>query len=1318
MSRIKQIISLSLLLVMLISTAIPPQLFAMGFAIMGTPLPRLAGTNRYGTAVAISQEGWATGADVIVLARGDEYADALAGVPLAYANDAPILLTAPTRLPVSTKEEIQRLGATTAYILGGTGAVSSAVENEVAQLGLTINRIPGKNRFDTAAKIAAVIAPSGANTVFLAYGQEFADALSASSYAAVLNAPILLTRTETLPEVTADALSALNPTNTYVIGGEGVISSSLFAGLTNATRVGGSNRYHTSVVLAELFASDADSMFIATGLAESGGADAITGGALAAKRGTGILLVSKTLPSAVATYLSENIQHATILGGAGAVPEELAQAVKEALYTPELVSVTSISIKTPPAQTHYTEGDTLVLDGLVVTLAKSDGSEEDVPLAAFAAKGIATEPANGSALTAADTVVTITHIESGKSVDQAIAVDSEVWVYHIYVNTLPHKTTYEAGEKLNLTGLVVRLLKTGGPSEDVPLADFDAKGIVTDPANGSILTAADTKVQVTHTPSGRSVDVGISVLPGVAELSIISPASKVNYMAGEKLNLQGLVVQLTREGGGTEQVPLNNFAAKGITTDPTVNTTLTSTNTQVTITHEISGKSTSYGITVASQGIKIGNTTYKLGEDPLPEGLTWNAEEARVEMDGYIGTSRITYASDVAQDLNIYVKSDSSITVDNQSALMFHNLILGGVPGAKLAVCSNYTRAIQSSSALTVSDINLVVEHTTTSPDFSCAIYGHTTVNGQGMLTIHSQRLTTSYRSSNQGINGVLTLQNSASASINVEGNEYTTDVWGINPFSSSAYKSLYLNGTGTCEISVVNAGTGIAHALYTQGQTFGYYSIGAWDLDYVKYTLTDPGTADISYIPSGEITDIYPTNVTFVSDSFTYPVGTTYFTFKQDGQPMRAVYRDGNWTFAPLPLFPITHSIEGGTAYVTVNPENLGEAGCWVQITVYNIEAGKELQGVEVEDQDGNPVAVTAISSQNYIFIMPTKAVDITVILQDLPPLVEIGNTVVDLRAIPSQFSGISWNDTDKQIVLNGYNGPYIHSRYNSSVINASILVEADSTITGTATKEALLFSNGGLNILSNSGATLTLTSGSLRVVLCRAMVLNGADLIVEHENSDDRIQNFLRSIDCGLNLLAGSNLTLNTSYNGSTDGNIYGINGILNVGQGATAEITVRRAGGAGNTSGIRDEPVLWGGGSCDITVINLGSGGARPVWNNPAIANSHYTRGTWDSYLGTIATPVAYTVKVPVTMDVLNLGDINITEASGSITSFSLYTDAAYSNEVTNSMALTADPAGTNAYIKTGTNSYYKVTIIREDKPNTLGLLTRPIATDTLF
>jgi putative cell wall-binding protein len=292
-----------------------------GPAIQGT---RLSGANRYLTAVAISQAGWDE-ADTVIIARGDHYADALAGVPLAAMVDAPILLTPTAVLSAATGEEILRLGARHAIILGGVGAVSEEVVTMLQDRGLSVERIAGTNRYDTAGKIALRMTEAGsvADTAMIVVGSNFPDAVSAAAYAARDGMPILLVTKDSIPEATQTALQALQIKDVIVAGGDAVIAASVFNGLPNqgsSCRIGGSNRYETSVNMARFFNPTAQHVIIATGLDFP---DAITGGVLAAKMGTGVMLVPGTgsMPSlAVRMYLVEaQVTGVTLLGGSTVV---------------------------------------------------------------------------------------------------------------------------------------------------------------------------------------------------------------------------------------------------------------------------------------------------------------------------------------------------------------------------------------------------------------------------------------------------------------------------------------------------------------------------------------------------------------------------------------------------------------------------------------------------------------------------------------------------------------------------------------------------------------------------------------------------------------------------------------------------------------------------------------------------------------------------------------------------------------------------------------------------------------------------------------
>lgn len=288
---------------------------------------RVSGGDRFATAVAISQEGWET-AETVFLARGDNYADALAGVPLAYALDAPVLLSKTGQLPESTRQELIRLEAKTVYILGGAGAISPEVEAALADdMGLAVVRISGANRYSTAAEIARYLGQqSASDTAVVVYGNNFPDALAAAPFAAAKGMPILLSQVNVLPQETQAALQELGISKTIVAGGSGVISDAVFQQLPQPSRIEGRNRYFTAVALADYFAPEGNRLYLATG---RDFADAISGAVLAAKDNSALLLVGEIVSMPVSEFILDNtISEIMLLGGAKAVPDTIIDAIR------------------------------------------------------------------------------------------------------------------------------------------------------------------------------------------------------------------------------------------------------------------------------------------------------------------------------------------------------------------------------------------------------------------------------------------------------------------------------------------------------------------------------------------------------------------------------------------------------------------------------------------------------------------------------------------------------------------------------------------------------------------------------------------------------------------------------------------------------------------------------------------------------------------------------------------------------------------------------------------------------------------------------
>ncbi len=308
---------------------------------------RLAGKGRFETAVEISKAGFPDGSKTVVLAYGLNYADALAGVSLAKAMNAPILLTNLKALPKETLEEIQRLGATDVIILGGTGAVGAEVETALKKEGLKTERIAGGTRFETATKIAekmqALSEDKAPEDIFFVYAFNSADALSVSAVAAVKGAPVIYLKTKgELDNATAAYLDSVKGKvkNAYVIGGTGVISDEMMkkagdAVGVKATRVFGKDRFETCVAVNDKFKDvlNGDSICVATGMDFP---DALAGGVFAALNKAPLFLVNGklktlTLSNTQKAYLKTKApQKLYVFGGTGAVPDSHVQTVAKA----------------------------------------------------------------------------------------------------------------------------------------------------------------------------------------------------------------------------------------------------------------------------------------------------------------------------------------------------------------------------------------------------------------------------------------------------------------------------------------------------------------------------------------------------------------------------------------------------------------------------------------------------------------------------------------------------------------------------------------------------------------------------------------------------------------------------------------------------------------------------------------------------------------------------------------------------------------------------------------------------------------------------
>ncbi|MFY0758790.1 cell wall-binding repeat-containing protein [Metabacillus dongyingensis] len=185
----------------------------------------------------------------------------------------------------------------------------------------------GNDRYETAVKVSQDgWMDDEAEKAVLATGANFPDALSATPLAYYYDAPLLLTRQASLPAVVKNELIRLGVSEVIIIGGTGAISADVEKQVKNmgikVTRISGSDRYATSVKIADKIG--ADTVVVTTG---SNFADALSIAPIAAQLEMPILLSRKdSVPGSVLAFIDDwSVEESYVIGGVNAVSDAAAK---------------------------------------------------------------------------------------------------------------------------------------------------------------------------------------------------------------------------------------------------------------------------------------------------------------------------------------------------------------------------------------------------------------------------------------------------------------------------------------------------------------------------------------------------------------------------------------------------------------------------------------------------------------------------------------------------------------------------------------------------------------------------------------------------------------------------------------------------------------------------------------------------------------------------------------------------------------------------------------------------------------------------------
>ena len=281
---------------------------------------RTAGPDRYSTAVAISRSAYAKTASVVYVAAGTNYPDALVAGPAAAVEGGPLLLTAPTVLPDSIRQELQRLHPAR-VVVGGPASVSATVLNQIRAMVPNTVRRDGADRYAVARAVAANTKWKS-STAYVASGQTYPDALSAAASAGSQGSPVILVTglSSSSDQATRTLLATLVIQKTIIAGGRGSVSVGMEKSFSafHPIRVGAADRYVVNRSLNAAITKSATTAYLAAG---ANLPDALAGSAIAGVQPAPLYLVARgCIPTGdLADMSASSINSLVILGGPASV---------------------------------------------------------------------------------------------------------------------------------------------------------------------------------------------------------------------------------------------------------------------------------------------------------------------------------------------------------------------------------------------------------------------------------------------------------------------------------------------------------------------------------------------------------------------------------------------------------------------------------------------------------------------------------------------------------------------------------------------------------------------------------------------------------------------------------------------------------------------------------------------------------------------------------------------------------------------------------------------------------------------------------------
>lgn len=206
-------------------TSVVPDSLIIDLKKAGCTVKRISGKNRYETNISVLKEAGVKKEELLI-ASGADYADALSasavGKPILLVAGKTNSLTDSQKTYLASLKKADSTALSKAYIIGGTGAVSTGIEKQVKSLFKSTERVKGNNRYETSVAVAKRFF-NNPKTLAIAYGLNYPDGLCGGPLAMAYKCPLILTVSQKTDAAAAYAKS-VKADSAIALGGTTLIT--------------------------------------------------------------------------------------------------------------------------------------------------------------------------------------------------------------------------------------------------------------------------------------------------------------------------------------------------------------------------------------------------------------------------------------------------------------------------------------------------------------------------------------------------------------------------------------------------------------------------------------------------------------------------------------------------------------------------------------------------------------------------------------------------------------------------------------------------------------------------------------------------------------------------------------------------------------------------------------------------------------------------------------------------------------------------------------------------------------------------------------